>query len=172
MKYTLVSLLFIIKLFMFLKLLRKGVKQMRDFLGISKFSETVLSCYTGFTVSFCLRYFQIVFFFFQAVKKIFKQSVTNSGNALTSWMINRVKQLNPQVDADVFAAFIEGVDNPNEVWQNISFMRSSIFYRLLTFNPLIPCRNSFIFFYRNACKSVRNSYFWKYINFLMYWFEI
>uniref|UniRef100_A0A0R3S1L7 GYF domain-containing protein n=1 Tax=Elaeophora elaphi TaxID=1147741 RepID=A0A0R3S1L7_9BILA len=51
----------------------------------------------------------------EAVKKIFKQSVTNSGNALTSWMINRVKQLNPQVDADVFAAFIEGVDNPNEV---------------------------------------------------------
>ncbi|CAG9538204.1 unnamed protein product [Cercopithifilaria johnstoni] len=51
----------------------------------------------------------------EAVKKIFKQSVTNSGNALTSWMINRVKQLNQQVDADVFAAFIEGVDNPNEV---------------------------------------------------------
>ncbi|VIO95044.1 Uncharacterized protein BM_BM2317 [Brugia malayi] len=51
----------------------------------------------------------------EAVKKIFKQSVTSSGNALTSWMINRVKQLNPQVDADVFAAFIEGVDNPNEV---------------------------------------------------------
>uniref|UniRef100_A0A1I7W2A0 GYF domain-containing protein n=1 Tax=Loa loa TaxID=7209 RepID=A0A1I7W2A0_LOALO len=51
----------------------------------------------------------------EAVKKIFKQSVTSSGNALTSWMVNRVKQLNPQVDADVFAAFIEGVDNPNEV---------------------------------------------------------
>ncbi|KAL3995540.1 GYF domain family protein [Acanthocheilonema viteae] len=51
----------------------------------------------------------------EAVKKIFKQSVTSSGNALTSWMINRVKQLNQQVDADVFAAFIEGVDNPNEV---------------------------------------------------------
>ncbi|VDK76418.1 unnamed protein product [Onchocerca ochengi] len=51
----------------------------------------------------------------EAVKKIFKQSVTSSGNALTNWMINRVKQLNPQVDADVFAAFIEGVDNPNEV---------------------------------------------------------
>ncbi|VDK82830.1 unnamed protein product [Litomosoides sigmodontis] len=51
----------------------------------------------------------------EAVKKIFKQSVTNSGSALTSWMINRVKQLNSQVDADVFAAFIEGVDNPNEV---------------------------------------------------------
>ncbi|VDO42808.1 unnamed protein product, partial [Onchocerca flexuosa] len=52
----------------------------------------------------------------EAVKKIFKQSVTSSGNALTNWMINRVKQLNSQVDADVFAAFIEGVDNPNEVW--------------------------------------------------------
>uniref|UniRef100_A0A1I8EIE4 GYF domain-containing protein n=1 Tax=Wuchereria bancrofti TaxID=6293 RepID=A0A1I8EIE4_WUCBA len=51
----------------------------------------------------------------EAVKKIFKQSVASSGSALTSWMINRVKQLNPQVDADVFAAFIEGVDNPNEV---------------------------------------------------------
>ncbi|KAM3715671.1 GYF domain-containing protein [Dirofilaria immitis] len=51
----------------------------------------------------------------EAVEKIFKQSITNSGNALTGWMINRVKQLNPEVDADVFAAFIEGVDNPNEV---------------------------------------------------------
>uniref|UniRef100_A0A915Q3H9 GYF domain-containing protein n=1 Tax=Setaria digitata TaxID=48799 RepID=A0A915Q3H9_9BILA len=51
----------------------------------------------------------------EAMKKIFKQSVTSTGNALSSWMINRVKQLNPQVDADVFAAFIEGVDNPNEV---------------------------------------------------------
>lgn len=53
--------------------------------------------------------------FLQVVKKFFKQSMTGSDNALTSWMINRVKQLNPQVDADVFAAFIEGVDNPNEV---------------------------------------------------------
>ncbi|VDK52759.1 unnamed protein product [Gongylonema pulchrum] len=48
-------------------------------------------------------------------KKLFTQSVTGSDNALTSWMIGRVKQLNAQVDADVFAAFIEGVDNPNEV---------------------------------------------------------
>ncbi|VDN04057.1 unnamed protein product [Thelazia callipaeda] len=49
----------------------------------------------------------------EAVKKIFKQAVAD--NPLTSWMIGRVKELNPQVDADVFAAFIEGVDNPNEV---------------------------------------------------------
>uniref|UniRef100_A0A9J2PQ96 PWI domain-containing protein n=1 Tax=Ascaris lumbricoides TaxID=6252 RepID=A0A9J2PQ96_ASCLU len=51
----------------------------------------------------------------EAMKKLFKQSVTGGGNAFTNWIVQRVKELNSQVDADVFAAFIEGVDSPDEV---------------------------------------------------------
>ncbi|KHN77819.1 PERQ amino acid-rich with GYF domain-containing protein 2 [Toxocara canis] len=51
----------------------------------------------------------------EAMKKLFKQSVGGGGNAFTNWVVQRVKQLNSQVDADVFAAFIEGVDSPDEV---------------------------------------------------------
>uniref|UniRef100_A0A915BU74 GYF domain-containing protein n=1 Tax=Parascaris univalens TaxID=6257 RepID=A0A915BU74_PARUN len=51
----------------------------------------------------------------EAMKKLFKQSVTGGGNAFTNWIVQRVKELNSQVDADVFAAFIEGVDSPDEI---------------------------------------------------------
>uniref|UniRef100_A0A0N5B171 GYF domain-containing protein n=1 Tax=Syphacia muris TaxID=451379 RepID=A0A0N5B171_9BILA len=53
---------------------------------------------------------------FQTVKNLFKQSaMTNSSDGFTNWVIQRVKQLNSQVDADVLAGFIENVDNPDEV---------------------------------------------------------
>uniref|UniRef100_A0A914HKV3 GYF domain-containing protein n=1 Tax=Globodera rostochiensis TaxID=31243 RepID=A0A914HKV3_GLORO len=32
----------------------------------------------------------------------------------TAWIIKRVKELNPSVDAEVFATFISGIDSPNE----------------------------------------------------------
>ena len=33
----------------------------------------------------------------------------------TAWIINRVRELNPSVDAEVFANFIAQIDSPNEV---------------------------------------------------------
>jgi len=34
----------------------------------------------------------------------------------TQWIINRVKELNSSVDAEVFANFIAQVDSPDEVF--------------------------------------------------------
>ena len=33
----------------------------------------------------------------------------------TKWIVKRVHELNSNVDAEVFAAFIEGIESPNEV---------------------------------------------------------
>lgn len=62
--------------------------------------------------------------FFQAVKKLFKDSLSINNCPFTSWIIQRVNQLNSSVDADVFASFIQDVDNPDDV---VLFSYSSIF---------------------------------------------
>ncbi|VDK34988.1 unnamed protein product [Anisakis simplex] len=70
------------------------------------------------------------------MKKLFKQSVSSQVNTFTSWIVQRVKHLNGQVDADVFAAFIEGVDSPDEVWRFLSLFLSfshAFYYFLLLF---------------------------------------
>ncbi|VDD89795.1 unnamed protein product [Enterobius vermicularis] len=51
----------------------------------------------------------------ETVKKLFKQTATDISDGFTKWVVQRVKQLNSQVDADVLAEFIENVDSPDEV---------------------------------------------------------
>lgn len=48
------------------------------------------------------------------MKKLF-QSQQVSNDPFIVWITDRVKQLNKDIDADVFASFIEGVDSPNDV---------------------------------------------------------
>lgn len=54
------------------------------------------------------------------MKKLFKQTATDISDGFTKWVVQRVKQLNSQVDADVLAEFIENVDSPDEVCPLIS----------------------------------------------------
>lgn len=46
---------------------------------------------------------------------MFKSSLLNTDTKFNSWIVHRVKQLSNNVEADVFAMFLEGVEDPNEV---------------------------------------------------------
>lgn len=41
--------------------------------------------------------------------------LNDDGNVFLDWVVQRLKQLNSSVEADVLAVFIEGVENPDEV---------------------------------------------------------
>uniref|UniRef100_A0A914UI12 PERQ amino acid-rich with GYF domain-containing protein 2 n=1 Tax=Plectus sambesii TaxID=2011161 RepID=A0A914UI12_9BILA len=50
----------------------------------------------------------------ESVKKLF-QSASTTQDPFLSWVVKRVTQLNKDVDAEVFATFIEGVESPVDV---------------------------------------------------------
>jgi len=52
-------------------------------------------------------------FRFTRIQFIFQPVVADK---FTQWIINRVKELNSSVDAEVFANFIAQVDSPDEVF--------------------------------------------------------
>lgn len=66
-----------------------------------------------------------LFFFrsIQAAKRALGLAEDNS--VFLEWVVNRLKQLNSTVEADVLAMFIEGVENPDEVGFSVSGQNKS-----------------------------------------------